>query len=139
MLNECASATIISLFPTKENTTFHSADVLYVIAWATTAPGIDGWRVVIDDDAQTSLVSVIPPGSHVPVFFLTRQGEETIIKRQSHATGGGRAEVGRFDGLRTAILALCPLSDDQREEINERMETIYPRSLRGLHLAATKD
>ena len=136
MLNECTSATVISLFPTRENAVFQSADVLYAIGWATIAPGIDGWRVVINDDAQTTLVSVIPPGSDVPVFFITRKGEQAIVERQFQATRGGRAEVGRFDGLRTAVLALCPLNADQLEELNERMEMIYPRSLRGLRLAA---
>jgi len=41
-----------------------------------------------------------------------------------------------YDGLRTAVLALCPLNADQLEALNERMEMIYPRSLRGLRLAA---
>jgi hypothetical protein len=136
MKRKLGLATVSSLYPKKENTVFQTADVLYATGWATLAPGIDGWRIAVDADVQTTLVSVTPPGSEFPVFLITREGQEAIVKRQ---TDGRVAEVGRFAGLRNAILALCPLDDDRLEELNTRMEILYPRSLRGPSLVAVRD
>ncbi len=106
--------------------------MLYALEWATLAPGFGGWRVVVSDELRTELVSVVPPGAEFPIFFITPDGEEAVVERQRpRVLGGGHELVGRFDNLRDAVLALCPLDDDRREELNTRMEAIYPRSLRG--------
>jgi hypothetical protein len=136
MFKDIAIDPVSYLYPAQDATTFHSADVLYALAWASLAPGIDGWRISLPDAAHTSVVFVIPPGSDEPVFFIRRKGGETVVQRQAKpGTDWMRTEVGRFDGLRTAIRALCPLDDEKLEELNTRMEVIYPRSVRELRLA----
>src|ERR1700761_9006047 len=83
MTQGSANGNVISLYPIKEAITFQPADILYAIGWASVAPGIDGWRVVVADDAHPALVAVIPPGSDQPAFFITRKGEKAIVRRQS--------------------------------------------------------
>ena len=39
-----------------------------------------------------------------------------------------RGGAGRFTNLRAALLALCPLNEDQTEWVNESMEILAPRS-----------
>ncbi len=123
---------IAKLGTAQPSAAFQAADVLYALEWATLAPGFGGWRVIVSDGPRTELVSVIPPGAEFPIFFITPDGEEAVIERQRpRVVGGGYETIGRFAGLRDAVLALCPLGDDEREELNIRMEAIYPRSLRG--------
>lgn len=120
-----------ALFATEATTLFHQADVLFVLEWAAVAPGLGGWNVVLDDDYATRLVSVIPPGAENPVFFITRDGGEvTITWLRQKSVDGALVEVGRYGNLREAVMTLCPLSDDQKELVNEAMEILYPRSLR---------
>jgi len=120
-----------ALFSTETGTVFHHAEVLYALEWAAIAPGLGGWNVVLDDDRQTRLVSVVPPGAEQPAFFINRDGAEvTITWLRQKVVDGALVEVGRFPTLRDAVMALCPLSDDQREIVNEAMELLYPRSLR---------
>lgn len=110
---------------------FQAADVLYALEWATLAPGLGGWRVIVSEGQKVELVSVVPPGAEFPIFFITPDGDEAVVERQRpRAVGGGYDPVGRFESLRDAVLALCKLDADQREELNTRMEAIYPRSLR---------
>jgi len=119
------------LFYTEAETLFHKADVLYALEWAAVAPGLGGWNIVLDDERQTRLVSVVPPGAEHPAFFITRKGDETTITwLRQKVIDGSLVEVGRFSGLREAVLTLCPLCDDLREIVNESMEALYPRSLR---------
>ena len=120
-----------ALFSTEATSIFHSADVLYALEWAAVAPGLGGWNLVLDDDRQTRLVSVVPPGAEHPAFFVTRSGDEVTISWLRQKTiDGALVEVGRFRSLREAMLTLCPLSDDQKELVNDAMELLYPRSLR---------
>jgi hypothetical protein len=110
---------------------FHVADVLYALEWAALAPGIGGWGVALDDERATRLVSVTPPGAEQPVFFVSRAGSETVLTwLRPRAAHGVLAEIGRFASLRAAMLALCPLPEEQNEAMNEAMELLYPRSLR---------
>jgi hypothetical protein len=120
-----------ALFSAESMSVFHQADVLYALEWAAVAPGLGGWNVVLDDDRATRLISVIPPGAENPAFFITRDGIEVTINWLRQKTiDGVLVEVGRFASLREAALALCPLSDDQKELVNESMEILYPRSVR---------
>jgi hypothetical protein len=110
---------------------FHRADILYALEWAAAAPGIGGWNVQLDDDQQTRKVSVVPPGSEVPTFFIARAGSEVQLTWLRGT--GDRAtivEVARFASLREAVRSLCALSDGQIESVNDAMEALYPRTLR---------
>ena len=120
-----------ALFSTEKTSVFHQADVLFALEWAAVAPGLGGWNLVLDDEQNTRLVSVIPPGAENPAFFITRDGSEVTISWLRQKTiDGVLVEVGRFASLRDAVLTLCPLSDDQKELVNDSMEVLYPRSLR---------
>lgn len=109
---------------------FHKADVLYALEWSATAPGAGGWDVLVDDEARTRLVSVVPPGSNVPTFLIFRKGAETEVIWINPATTGEVLEVGRYPSLRAAVLALCPLHEALVQKVNEAMESLYPRTLR---------
>lgn len=121
-----------TLFSAETTTVFHAADVLFALEWAAVAPGLGGWNLVLDDERQTRLVSVVPPGAEHPAFFINRHGSEiTITWLRQKTIDGALVEVGTFKSLREAVLTLCPLSDDLRELVNEAMEVMYPRALRG--------
>ena len=107
---------------------FHSSDIAFVQGWTRMAPGIGGWTVLFDNDRAATQISVIPPGAEQPVFFITRQGRDVKLERR-RAMGDDDevVEVGRFDGLREAVLALCPISDDALEEIQMGLEKRFPR------------
>ena len=120
-----------ALFSTEKGSVFHQADILYALEWAAVAPGLGGWNVVLDDDRQTRLVSVVPPGAEQPAFFVSRDGSQvTITWLRQKITDSALVEVGRYRSLREAVLTLCPLCDDLKELVNEAMELLYPRSLR---------
>jgi len=120
-----------AVFSTETTTVFHRADVLYALEWAAVAPGLGGWNIVLDDERQTRLVSVVPPGAEQPAFFVAREGNEiTVTWLRQKSADATLVEVGRFNSLREAVLTLCPLSDDMRELVNESMELLYPRTLR---------
>ena len=73
----------------------------------------------------------MPPGAEQPAFFVTRDGKHvTVTWLRQKVVDGSLVEVGRFASLREALLTLCPLSDDQKELVNDSMEVLYPRSLR---------
>jgi hypothetical protein len=110
---------------------FDQADVLYALEWAAVAPGLGGWTVLLDDDSETRVVSVIPPGMERPGFAVTRKGREVSLTWLRAANSGQPdIEVARPTSLREAMLLLCPLSYERIEGINEAMEALYPRSLR---------
>ena len=109
---------------------FARADILFALEWSATAPGIGGWDVLIDDELNTRLLSVVPPGSTVPSFFIFRDGGDVVVTWRAADASGVATEVGRWTNLRTAVLALCPLNDDLTEAVNNSMELLYPRSLR---------
>lgn len=110
---------------------FHGADVLFALEWSAAAPGVGGWDVLIDDEAHPRLISVVPPGSNEPSFVALRTASTVIVIWLSANSAGDAMEVGRFTSLRTAMLALCPLDPDALQFVNESMETLYPRTLRG--------
>jgi len=121
-----------TLFSTEATSVFHQAEVLYALEWAAVAPGLGGWNLVLDDDRTTRLISVVPPGAENPTFFVTRDRDEvTITWLRQKAIDGALVEIGRFKSLRDAVQTLCPLSDDLKELVNEAMEALYPRALRG--------
>lgn len=103
---------------------FHPSDIAFVRGWSAAAPGFGGWHVAFDDDAAPKLVSVTPPGADQPVFVITRVVREAVLHRRH---GGELVELQRFDGLREAALALCPLGDDTLEEIQVALEQDFPR------------
>lgn len=111
-------------------TEFASADVLFAMEWSAVAPGIGGWTVAVDNEQQSRLISVIPPGAELPTFFLYRKDDVVVVVWRRPYGDRATMEVGRFPNLRVAVLALCPLHGDVVQTINETMETLYPRSLR---------
>ncbi len=110
---------------------FHPSDVAFAQGWSRRAPGIDGWRLILDRETGTERVGVIPPGAEEAVFIITRPGVRTVMERRSVRDGGETlAPVGEYDNLRRAVLALCPLTDDDLQEIHEELEIAFPRSRR---------
>ena len=110
---------------------FHPSDVAFAQGWSKRAPGIDGWRIVLDRQGMTELVSVIPPGSDEPMFFISRPGVRVLVERRARGQGEDTLmPVGEYDNLRQAVQALCPLSDDDMQEIHEELEVAFPRRRR---------
>jgi hypothetical protein len=106
---------------------FHPSDIAFARNWSEAAPGYDGWRVVLDRDEAPERVSILPPGAEETVFVVVRDTRDVILFRRRPAPSGELTELGRFDGLREAVLALCPLPDEALEEIHERLEIDFPR------------
>lgn len=110
---------------------FHPSDVAFARGWSRRAPGIDGWRVLLDREVGTERVSIIPPGADEPVFIVTRPGVRTVLERRVGGPGEDRMVlIGEFDNLRQAVQALCPLHDDHLQEIHEELEIAFPRARR---------
>lgn len=113
------------------STQFHPSDVAFARGWSKRAPGIDGWRVVVDQEEGTERVSVIPPGGVEPVFIITRPSVRALIERRVRGPEGERLEpVGDYVNLRIAVQALCPITEDDLQEINEELEIAFPRKRR---------
>jgi hypothetical protein len=75
---------------------------------------------------------VIPPAGSEGAFHITRRGRDVVLERRQANGGTGKArEVGRFDGLREAVLAPCPIDDEALQEIQVALETQSPRRNRG--------
>jgi len=104
---------------------FHPSDIAFVRGWSAAAPGLGGWQVLLDRDDAPEMVSVLPPGAEAPVFVLTRGSRDVVLQRRR--ANGAVEEIGSFDGLREAVLALCPLGDEALEAINEGLEENFPR------------
>lgn len=108
--------------------TFSFAEVLFALEWSAVAPGMGGWDVLIDDERHTSLVSIVPPGAEVPCFFVYTKHHEVVLTWMPANRDTDLMEVGRFGSLTSALLALCPLSDDQMLAIEKSMEIFQPRT-----------
>jgi hypothetical protein len=108
---------------------FHLADLAFVHAWSRHAPGIGGWRVLVDDQQAPENVAVIPPGAEEPVFFITRQAAKAVLARRPWQAGpeAPRVTLGTFDTLRQAVLALCELPGEALQDIQEDLEREFPR------------
>ena len=107
---------------------FHPSDVAFAQRWSERAPGIDGWRVLLEPEAVHDRVHVLPPGAQEPAFLITRPSVRVVLERR--VVGGGAESyriVGEFDNLRQAVLALCPLQGEDLQEINEELEISFPR------------
>ena len=104
---------------------FHPSDVAFARAWSDAAPGIDGWRLQLDREERTEEILVLPPGAEAPVFRLVRPGRDVLL--QKLRPGADPEEIGGFEGLREAILTLCPLGDEALEAIHEALEEAFPR------------
>lgn len=105
---------------------FHPSDIAFARNWSAAAPGIDGWRVQLDREESPERVSIAPPGAEAPVFSIVRDTRDVVLYRRRPLTPEPE-EVGRYPGLRDALLALCPLPDEALEEIHERLEMEFPR------------
>ncbi len=110
---------------------FHPSDVAFACRWSERAPGIDGWRVMLEPDAVPERVHVLPPGSPEPVFVISRRSARVVVERRVRAAGEDAFRtVGEYDNLRQAVQALCPLNEDDLQVINEDLEIRFPRSRR---------
>jgi hypothetical protein len=107
---------------------FHESDLAFIKGWSERVPGIDGWRLVFDQEPHAEYVAVIPPGATAPVFALMRDGAMTVLSR---LIAGEEIEMGRFNSPRAAILTLCALHPDELESLNEALEHRFPRRRRG--------
>ena len=105
---------------------FHPADVLYALEWAVRTPGLVHWRVKLDSERQTRLVLVLPPGAHWPAFEISRNGDQVQVAGSAMTENGEPARY--FSSLREAVLAICPMGEDQVVAANEAMEVLYPRA-----------
>jgi len=112
---------------------FHQADVLYALEWSAVAPGMGGWNLLVDQEAETRLISVVPPGSEAPRFLIFRAGADVDVLWIGDSPGEDAMEVGHYPTLRAAVLGLCPVPKEQIRRINEAMESLYPRALRRRH------
>ncbi len=104
---------------------FHPSDIAFARRWSEAAPGIGGWGLRLDREERAEEVLVLPPGADAPVFRIVRPGRRVLL--QKLRPDAEPEEIGVFDGLREAVLALCPLGDDALEAIHERLETDFPR------------
>ena len=118
------------LGPDEGKDRFHRSDVLFALEWSAVAPGMGGWDVLLDDDRDTCLLSVVPPGADAAAFYLYKKGREVVLRWLAPRGAAEPMEVGRFTTVRAALLALCPLNDEQMRAVHESMEILYPRSLR---------
>lgn len=84
-----------------------------------------------EPEAVPERVHVIPPGAQEPVFVISRPSVRVVIERRiaSHGEVTFRM-VGEYDNLRQAVQALCPLTEEDRQMINEEMEVRFPRNRR---------
>lgn len=110
---------------------FHPSDIAFLRRWSDAAPGIDGWRVRLDREEKATEIVVLPPGAEAPVFRLIRPGRDVLLQKLRPNTEPD--EIGHFDGLREAILTLCPLGDEALEAIHEALEAEFPRRNRPEH------
>ena len=106
---------------------FHPSDIAFVQRWSAKAPGIGGWRVSFDREDAPEQVAVAPPGAEEPLYFITRAPREVVVHHRRPGQDGEMQEFQRFEGLRIAVLALCPLHEDALEEINTGLERDFPR------------
>ena len=84
----------------------------FALAWAAVAPG--GWMVTVAAVNNGELVSVVPPGAEVPVFFLgLEHGVVETVRHRPAELGGQLVGHGAHRTLIEAVLALCPLSAGQ--------------------------
>lgn len=112
-------------------TLFHPSDVAFADGWSRRAPGIDGWRILVDRRDATQQVSVLPPGAEEPVFIITRPAVNVVVERRVRDGGDERLEpVGEYPNLRVAVQALCPITDDDLQQIHEELEIAFPRNRR---------
>jgi hypothetical protein len=106
---------------------FHRSDVAFARAWSAAAPGFGGWRVSFDRDEAPELVSVLPPGAEEALFVITKGQRDVVLHQRRPSRNGALEELRRFDGLREAMLALCPLGEDALEAIHLGLERDFPR------------
>ena len=112
-------------------TQFHPSDVAFARGWSRCAPGIDGWRIQVDREDGTECVSILPPGAEEAVFIITRPAVHVVVHRRLRGGGEERmVRVGEYANLRLAVQALCPISEDDLQELNEELEVAFPRRRR---------
>ena len=104
---------------------FHPSDVAFLRGWSAAAPGIDGWRLRLDQEAAPEEVLVLPPGADEPVFRITRPGRDVVLHKLRREAAP--EEIGTFDTPREAVLALCRITAEALEAIHERLEIEFPR------------
>ena len=109
---------------------FHPSDIAFLHGWSRAAPGHGGWRIEVDDERSPERVGVMPPGAEEALFVIRREAHETVLFRRRPARNGELEEIARFDGLRDALLALCPLPDEALEDIHLDLERSFPRRRR---------
>jgi hypothetical protein len=114
--------------PDAGGTGFAHVDVLFALEWSALAPGFGGWTVLVDNEAHPRLLSVVPPGSDTLAFFLFPSGGAVEVLWRSPHGGGTVLTVGRYAGLRTALLALCPLDERQMLRLDASMDALCPRA-----------
>jgi hypothetical protein len=107
---------------------FHPSDIAFVHRWSEVAPGLGGWQVQLDREEEPEQVSVLPPGAEEPLFVITKGPRDVTVHRRRPLADGELVELKRFEGLRDAVLALCPIGDEALEEIHLALERDYPRN-----------
>ncbi len=106
---------------------YQASDIAFVRARSAAAPGFGGWRVAFDPEGAPEQVLVTPPGSEEPRFVVTRAPREVVLHRIRPERNGEQEEIERFEGVRQAVLVLCPIGAEVVEQINEALERDFPR------------
>ena len=106
-------------------TIFHPADILYALEWVGAVPEELHWRVALDNENETRLVSVFLSEAQQPTFEISRIGG--VVKLVALVTDEPGPRTRYFRSLRDAVLAICPLDDDFAPAANEAMKVLYPR------------
>lgn len=108
----CAGDGFITLAGDEGIVAFDDDDVATAFEWAASTPGLGGWQVLLETVDRPRMLSILPPGAEVPAFFVFRKaGTVAVVWFRSRADEV--VEVGRFAGLRPALLTLCPIQMDE--------------------------
>ena len=90
---------------------FPAIALAWAKAWARRAPGRRAWGVSMCSGhaGATTSVSVTPPGCTAAVFLFTNAPWGVVVERTPSNSARGEV-IGAFPDLRSALLAVCPLS-----------------------------
>ncbi|CAH2599835.1 conserved protein of unknown function [Rhodovastum atsumiense] len=106
------------------NATFPDHDLAFAHAWAAVAPG--GWALTADPTDAGELIRIYPPDSQLPGFTIRLEAGVVVTRRHRPVqVRGGAVAVGQHASLPEAVLALCPLTQAQMDELRQVMRDRY--------------
>lgn len=87
------------------------------------APAFDGWHLLVDDDGEPSLISIMEPGSENPCFFLFWKAGTVVLARLMSSVDEV-VEIGRFASLDDALLGIRLLHPESGQVEELTVETV---------------